>query len=491
MTMKNTEINIDRRIYKIINSFLASERLKWMQIGDKYYKCKTDIQNRKICKTIQGKQIEETYKANNKISHAKYKNLVDEKLAYLLSKPYTLKNNEDDIEYIEKVKNILGNKFPYTLYQLGYEASNKGIGWLHVYIDEIGKLKFVVIPCEQCIPIWTDSTHTELSEFIRRYSSVEWNGDSKTTTYNIEHWTTKGVTHYTQQKNNLLLDIENSYEDNAPISHYKKNGEWLSWGKIPFIFFKNNMVEMPDIQFIKSIIDAYDLTRSEAANYIEEVKNLIFVLKGYGGADLNEFMQQLNESRAVTLDADEGSGLSALNPTMDITALREHYEQLKRDILEDGQGVNKDLDKFGSAPSGVALKFMYAGLDLKCNAMETEFKNGFSELGYFLDMYLLEIGQGDYRASDIDIEFNRNMQIDETEIINNCIASKGTISDSTILGKHPWVKDVEKELDRLEEELKDNEPEWNKVPVRGTGNGEEQILGKQDSERDLENIQQP
>ena len=57
------------------------------------------------------------------------------------------------------------------------------------------------------------------------------------------------------------------------------------------------------------------------------------------------------------IDDTEDGGVDTLTPQMDITALREHYEQLNRDIVESGQSVNKDLDKFGSAPSGVALKF--------------------------------------------------------------------------------------------------------------------------------------
>ena len=91
-----------------------------------------------------------------------------------------------------------------------------------------------------------------------------------------------------------------------------------------------------------------------------------------------------------------------MTPQMDITALREHYEQLKRDLIEDGQSVNKDLDKFGSAPSGVALKFMYSGLDLKCNLMETEFRMGFEMLLWFVDEYLKLTGRGDYTQSEID-----------------------------------------------------------------------------------------
>ena len=93
---------------------------------------------------------------------------------------------------------------------------------------------------------------------------------------------------------------------------------------------------MPDIKFVKSLIDGYDLGRSEAANYMDEVKNLIFVLKGYGGQNLSAFIKQLNEDRAILIDDAEDGGVDTLTPQMDITALREHYEQLNRDIVESG-----------------------------------------------------------------------------------------------------------------------------------------------------------
>mgnify|MGYP000122761237 FL=1 len=67
---------------------------------------------------------------------------------------------------------------------------------------------------------------------------------------------------------------------------------------------------MPDVKFVKSLIDGYDLGRSEAANYMDEVKNLIFVLKGYGGQNLSDFIKQLNEDRAILIDdAEDGASI--------------------------------------------------------------------------------------------------------------------------------------------------------------------------------------
>ena len=193
---------------------------------------------------------------------------------------------------------------------------------------------------------------------IRVYSTTVWQYNREKEITNVEVWTADSVSYYRLEGKRLIYDMDQSMDQNGPVAHYLNGEEWNVWNKVPFI------------QFVKTLLDGYDLSRSEAANYVEEVKNLIFVLKGYGGQDLSEFMKQINEDRAIPIDDPEEGGVDTITPTMDITALREHYEQLKRDLTEDGQSVNKDLDKFGAAPSGVALKFMYSGLDLKCNLME-------------------------------------------------------------------------------------------------------------------------
>lgn len=469
----------DNKVVRLISEFQTSPERQWMLTGERYYRVDNDINDRRITKKLSnGQVVEESYKANNKLAHAKYKNMVDEKIAYLLSKPVTYQTDTGDKKntYIDLIKGILGKHFQYQLSSLGYEASNKGIGWLQVYIDEQGELKTMVIPSEQCIPLWKDRTHTELDTMIRVYPVTIWEYDTRKTVTNVEVWTEQGVTYYRLDGKLLILDYERSNDNGGPVAHYKADGSWYSWGKVPFIPFKNNRIETPDIKFVKSLVDGYDLSRSEAANYVEEVKNLIFILKGYGGEKISEFMQRLNEDRAIPIDDPEEGGVDTLTPQMDITALREHYEQLKRDLIEDGQSVDKDLDKFGSAPSGVALKFMYSGLDLKCNLMETEFRMGFELLLWFVDVYLGLTGRGDFTQVEVEILFNRDMTINESEMIQNCNNSKGTISDETIIAHHPYVTDAEDEMEKLKAQKEAQGPEWDKVPPikDGDGDGEEE-----------------
>ncbi|MFR4584656.1 phage portal protein [Clostridium cadaveris] len=470
MAVQENNSLTDNKVVALINDFNSSKKRQLMTVGQKYYEVDNDILKRKITKKVKGTEIEETYKANNKLAHSKYKNMVDEKVAYLLSRDYSL--SCDNEEYVKKVKDVLGKHFQYQLSGLGYEASNKGIAWLQAYVDLEGNFKTMIIPSEQCIPIWRDNSHMELESMIRVYETVIWEYEKKKTITNVEVWTTEGVSYYRLEGKLLIADYDKNNDNNGPVAHYKKGEEWYSWGRVPFIAFKNNRIELPDIKFVKSLLDAYDLSRSEAANYVEEVKNLIFILKGYGGEDISEFMRVLNEDRAIPIDDPEDGGVDTLTPQMDITALREHYEQLKRDLIEDGQSINKDLDKFGSAPSGVALKFMYSGLDLKCNALETEFKMGFENLLYFINIYISESNLGTYKNVDLDILFNRDMEINESEVIDNCQKSKGTISDKTIIANHPWVKDVEAEEKALEEQTKANLPFQDKIPIGGGTNEE-------------------
>lgn len=449
-----------------INEFLSSTSRKLMITGEQYYEVNNDIFQRKITRpTSNGGNEVLKYKANNKLAHAFYKNLVDEKVNYLLGKDFTLKS--DNEEYIKKLDWTLGEDFLDILNELGYEASNKGLGWLHIFINEEAKLDYMVIPSEQIIPIWTDRRHKTLDRLIRLYDVVVYEGINKKTVTKIELWYPDKVDYYIKDGEQIILDSEKYLNVEGNIGHYLKDGKYAVWNKIPFVPFKNNRIEMGDIKFIKSLIDSYDLSRSDVANFIEEVKNLIYVLKGYGGEDLGEFMDNLNYYRAISVDED--GGVDSLNPTMDVEAIKVHYEQLKRDINECGQGVNKDLDKFGSAPSGIALRFLYSGIDLKCNSLEVLFKKAFKELLYFINIYLAETNQGSYKDIPVELIFNKNIKINETETITNCINSKGVISNKTIIANHPWVKDPVEEQKQIDKENQEFGVNFDKVPV-GEGN---------------------
>ena len=115
-------VQIQDYIQSQFHTFMVSEKRKLMLTGVRYYEIDNDIINRKKYRydKATGKRVEDDSRANNKLPHGMYKNMVDEKISYTLSKEYTL--TCEDKKYLAKVQSALGKKFSYKLLQLGYEA---------------------------------------------------------------------------------------------------------------------------------------------------------------------------------------------------------------------------------------------------------------------------------------------------------------------------------------------------------------------------------
>ncbi|UIF39987.1 phage portal protein, partial [Staphylococcus aureus] len=93
-------------------------------------------------------------------------------------------------------------------------------------------------------PIWTDKEHEELEAFIRMYKLENETKD--------EYWDKITVNYYVYENDSLIPDYSNNLENSK--THFSTG----SWGKIPFIPFKNNDLEKSDIFMYKTLIDAYN-----------------------------------------------------------------------------------------------------------------------------------------------------------------------------------------------------------------------------------------
>ena len=126
--------------------------------------------------------------------------------------------------------------------------------------------------------------------------------------------------------------------------------------------------------------------------------------------------------------------------------------QLKRAIVENGRGFDAKEERMDGDPNQMNIQSMYTDIDLDVNAMETEFQAGFEELKWFIDQYLIHTGNTDYTDEEVTFVFNRDIFINEDSMIANCVASVGIISNKTLLARHPWVTNLERELSQLEED---------------------------------------
>ena len=233
-------------------------------------------------------------------------------------------------------------------------------------------------------------------------------------------------------------------------SHFIYDGQPSNWEKIPFIYWKYNGDEKPLIYYLKSLIDCYDELTSIMADTIKDAPNGVNVVKNYA-EDIKKFNKNLQELNTIFLDEDGDYRREKVE--IDINAFKEFIELLRRDIYETGAGVDTQSEKFQTAQSGVALEELFNDLDLDCSNIETEFQSSLEYFMFFVNEYLQMTTAKDYHEKEVDFVFNKTMITNEKEKIENCKNSED-LSRKSRLAHHPWVKDVDAELEQIEAEEK-------------------------------------
>ena len=428
---------------RIIKEYIDTHDTEEMMEGVRYYRKKNDITDRILYRYDEnGNKVADEFAPNNKIPSGFHKLLVDQKVGYLTGEPVSIGGENESS--IKKVQGYLGNEFEDLMPELVKHASNKGVEWVHPYINDQGDFDYIRIPAQEVIPIYDNTKRKNLIAAIRYYRLDD-------ETLKVEYWDDKTVTFYEEVNGKLVLDTSEGRPN--PMPHfYFRNGEQntgYGWDKVPFIAFKNNEECLSDLNLYKDLIDAYDLTMSDATNTIQKAQNFFYVLKGYDAQDMKAFYTNLQMFMGVAVSEDGDVDAKQVDPPMNsIDSILDRYAQ---NIYNDGMGVNTDIEKFGNNPSGVALKNLYSYLNMKASIMERKFTVALHQFVWFMAEYDSMTGGG-FDPDDIKFTFNRTMLTNEVEQIEMFVAQGGQISNETALDHHPWVQNSKEEMERIEED---------------------------------------
>ena len=203
---------------------------------------------------------------------------------------------------------------------------------------------------------------------------------------------------------------------------------------------------------------------SRTGDSIYDAPDGVNVVKNYQ-SEAGTFQKNLATYNTVFLDEDGDYDRKDIN--LNIEAFKSFIEQLRKDIYEGGSGVDTQSEKFGTQESGVALKQLYADLDLDCSNIETEFQSSLEYFMIFYDNWIEMTNGKDYTDKEVEFVFNKTMTVNEKELIENCVNSLEILSLDTILSKHPYVNDKEDEKEKIDneqkEEAKKQESEYDKM----------------------------
>lgn len=447
----------------VIAEFNGSDKRQYMDVAQRYYENKNDIlQARRmvIGKDLDNNAVlkESKVLSNNKLCHNFMKKMTRQKIGYMIGKPFSLASDYADDAKADKLFEILKNDyFKKDFYKMiknvGRDSIVKGIGWLMVYYNEEGEFSLRRCAPEEIIPFWKDSDHTYLDAVVRQYTVEEYKGGEKSNIKYVEYYTEEGVYYYKYDKDGMLTK-DPDYED-QPVAHFylkhEENNELVAtnWTKLPFVPFKYDPDEQSLLMRIKSLIDDYDKKTSGIANNVDDHPNSVTVIKNYDGSSKEEFVQNKNEYRTIFVQGDGDA--KSLDIPLDVLQVDKHLQRLREDIYEFGQGVNT-ADKDIRDTSGVALRFMYADLDMDCVDWGSEIEWSLMLLIWFIQQDIKAKHGDDYTDVEYSVIFNTDVIINETETVQNCAMSVGIISGETNAEHHPWTKDARKEIDTMREE---------------------------------------
>ncbi len=468
-------MNMSKFINTIISEFKESDNYKEMQNGSRYYKNKGDIiEKKRTFINENGKEEVAPHAKNYQIEHPILYKMINQKAGYLLRKKPTIKqiideeNEKEDKEYQSILIDIFNHKMHKRLKYTLIEAVKRGLGWWQIYIDEKSELKVRLRYATRIIPLWQDEEHEVLDAVIMFYEVQEYITETeKKTRTKVEYWDLEGVRYYIYDGSSLIEDIQaaeerkeyqigTDIEGTSIFAHFKVGEKLCTWEKIPFVYFKYNGDEMPLIHFLKTMLDCYDELVSKMGDAIYEAPDGVNVVKNYQDS-AGTFQKNLVTFNTVFLE-DNGE-YDRKTIEIKIDAFKEFIAQLRKDIYEGGSGVDTQSEKFGTQESGVALKQLYADLDLDCSNIETEFKSSIEYFMFFVNTWIGITTSKDYSDKDVDLVFNKTMTVNEKELIENCKNSMDMLSKKTILANHPYVSNVEDELKKIKDEQKEAEKE--------------------------------
>ncbi len=430
-----------------INRWLASPERQMQIDGDRYYEGKHDIlKKRRTILGEDGEMVEIKYLPNNKIIDNQYGKIADQKVNYLLGQPITF--SSDDEKYVEQLQTVFNKRFHRTIKRVGAGAINSGIAWLYVYIEN-DKLQFKMFPAYEVLPFWTDTAHTDVYMCARSYLEERVGAkDPYDLVRKVELYKADGVEYYTYENNRLEPDLNKPKQPHMKV----KTGdveEGRNWEKIPLIPFKFNSKEIGLLTRCKSLQDAINTILSKYNDDMaEDARSTILVLENFGGENLAEFRQRLAQYNAVKVEGYDGSRGDVRTLQIEVNAA--NYESilkvLKQALIDNCRGFDFTELKSGS-PNQMNIKSILSDIDMDANDMETEFQASFEDLLWFVNNF---IGAADEQT--VDVVFNRDTIVNETEVIASMVSMGVEVSNVTKLKQLPFVDDPEEEQKRVDKE---------------------------------------
>lgn len=360
------------------------------------------------------------------------KNITDSYCGYLATPgyiSYKSDNNIEDIMNILRYNDYQAEDADFLLDALIY-----GVAAELMYIDNRGQTRFRLINPLTCFGIYDDSLTGDLMYFIRIYKASQWD---ETDTYNVDVYSDYDIKHYTMSGYNGFLTFvgeERHFFNQCPANIFSLADEKSVFDCIMSLQDASNELLSDEIDDYSAFCDAY-LTLigvdAEAEDIAAMKKNRVLVLP-------------------------EGASATWLTKNANDAQVENILKRIHDSIYRIAQCPDFSSETFvGGVSSGVAIRYRLTGMETRAAKIVSAMKKALQRrIEIICGIASLKLGEEVFR--DIEINFSRNIPEDNTTLLNLINSLKGTVSDATLLAQLPFITDVNKELERVQEQKQKN-----------------------------------
>ena len=348
---------------------------------------------------------------DDKIDKSKWKSTVDRKVNYLLARKPIVNGNQD----------ILDSLLPFIRETACAYTLRGSLIWI-VQGDGEDILPKPTIMSDT-IAIYSDEHREDVIAYIRKYVDIDiepLTGEETENSYYEVYYETNGAWH----RDTYSYDLDN-----------RDSAEVLS--QAPVFIELGKTGDAPLYAYVEELLEAFDHMLVHQDTAVEKNTKPLTEVRGYTGTSDADLQYAIDELSIVKVDGN--GGVAVHTRQMDSAAIDLWSKRLMQEYYEATATVGKD-NELQYAISGKAMDRLFVDMENAARelaeVLETALIAYFEVLGY----------QG------VDIIWNTDRPIDDTQIINGIQASRGLVSDRTLLEQHPWVDDIEKEMLRREEE---------------------------------------
>ena len=410
-------------LYKMINHF----NLIVVPKLEKYKNYYDGIQE------ILKKKYSDESKPCNKTVINYCKNITDSYNGYLATPGHISYSSESDITDIMDI--LRYNDFESQDSQLIHTALVHGVAHELMFIDSDAKTRFKLIDPLTCFGIYDNSLTADLLYFVRFYKMNDW--DDKDQDYALDVYNDKSVKHY------IMKGFESFPVFQSEEPHY--------FGQCPA-----NILVMPNEESIfDCIMSEQDSINELLSAEIDDYAAFCDAYLVIEDAELDdETVKTMKENRVLQLPV--GAKAYWLTKTANDAQVENILRRLHESIYRTSACVDFSSDSFtGGVSSGIAIQFKLSGMETRAGLIEAEAKKALQRrIEILCGVASLKLGEEVFR--DIKIAFKRNVPADMTQVSQMINSFRGLVSDETLLGQVDFVTDVQKELEKVNEQKEQN-----------------------------------